>query len=168
MSQQSVAADVPMLPRQVALAAAWAVAGLVVLSVVLGVSGRPFSTAIASLVYATLWGVVCRFMRRLWDDLIRLDTPGHGDWRRGILLDMARVGVLAVAAIAFALLGGPESIRFILCGTLLGVPLRVGLGARDLHRWQTENDTVIYTRVGARLFAMTSAPDRFVGVVRPT
>lgn len=109
MSQPSVAADVPVLPRRIALASAAGVAGLVALAVVLAVSSSPFSTAIACIAYAILWGVGCwavqrRSMQRLWDSLIRVDAPGDGDWRRGILLDLAMVGAVAMTALRLPLL----------------------------------------------------------------
>jgi uncharacterized membrane protein YjgN (DUF898 family) len=141
------------------------VLGTVFLGAVVALSSTHVSALVGGLGFAVFFGLLSWLLARgrRWRVWATAHRAGRGRprdprpaFRRGLvfslLLTLAEIAVLVV----FAWLWGLKDVGFV-AGIVLGCAVLQGLVARDLRRWQEENQLVVCRKVGARRVAWTGA-----------
>lgn len=174
MSERDASADLPVLAVQVGFTVGAVALGVASLVTVLAITDQRVAALRGTIIYAlcigmAIWLVSRRRLEFKRLNLTRVAGSGRrGTWsavRRGLLMAVIAGVVEALAIGLLDWLWDGDSVRTLLPGLLCGLALWAALDTRDLRRFQSGSDLVVYTRTGAPLIAFTPRQSHDLQVV---
>ena len=168
------------LPEVKALAAGFTVLGAVLLATVVVLSPRHLQALVGAAVFAATftvvsWLVARRWQLRMWATAARVDRhqplelDRRGAYGRGLTMSLFVTTAEVVLVLMLARAWGLQDVSFV-AGIVLSLAALQAIWARELSRWEADNNLVMCRRTRPRRIAWTpsQAMSRFVAVAAHT